>query len=91
MQPYLTENGKAIPLSECNYEQTEKLYDFLSSKVEAAYACRSSGYDQIQTMLDMVQQRLDMFESGQLKREDEKKKSFKGLRVEDEDDNKDFF
>lgn len=91
MQPHLTENGKSIPLSECNYEQTEKLYDLLSSKVEAAYACRSSGYDQIQMMLDMVQQRLDMFDSGQLKREEEKRKSFKGLKVEDEEDNSDFF
>lgn len=90
MQPFFTENGKSIPLSECNYEQTEKLYDMLSDKVSKAFSVRSSGFDQIQSMLDMVQQRLDMFESGQLKREEEKKKTFKGLKIE-EDDDKDFF
>lgn len=90
-EPHLSENGRMIPLSSCTFDQCERLFSVLSDKMDAAIACGASGVDQLKEFLDQVQARLDMYESGSIKKEEEKKRSFKGLRAEDDPPSGDFF
>ncbi len=83
MEPHLVENGKSLPLRNLSYEQCDRLHSTLLDRVQRAYACRASGIEQLQSMLSDVEARIAMFESGQLKRAEERKPTYRYLKIDD--------
>jgi hypothetical protein len=81
--PILNENGRTLTLAELSYEQCERLHSILSDKMDKAISCGASGTDQLQMMIDMVLERIDMYDSGMIKRVEIKKQPFKNLRIDD--------
>lgn len=81
--PSLAENGRLIPLKELSYDQCEKLHSILSDKMDRAVACNASGLDQLQRMIDMVLERIDMYDAGLIKRQEIKPQPYKHLKIDD--------
>lgn len=87
LYPIIYRDGeKSVPLHECSYDQTQKLYDAMSDKLMVAMAVGSSGAPMLQAMLDEVVDRLNDYEAGLLKKPEPKKPSYSALQIGEDDD-----
>jgi hypothetical protein len=81
IEPVFADGEKRIPLRECSLDQCNQLLNRLYEKSAAASRL---GMDvaQLNMMIDSVESRIDMFESGLIEKPEPKKKSgFGSLKI----------
>lgn len=82
IEPKLKEGDDLIPLHQCNPDQCERLLNQMNDTlIKFKSAGIWSSIPQIETMIQMIEDRIDHFEQGFLKKPETKKKSFRKVRI----------